>query len=53
MKEMLPPDGTRRPQIRDKRVDLPHPLGPTIATNSPLDKVKLILDRALVSPSFV
>ncbi len=53
MKEMLPPDGTRRPQIRDKSVDLPHPLGPTIATNSPLDKVKLILDRALVSPSFV
>ena len=49
MKEMLPPDGTRRPQIRDKSVDLPHPLGPTIATNSPLDKVKLILDRALVS----
>ena len=44
MKEMLPPDGTRRPQIRDKSVDLPHPLGPTIATNSPLDKVKLIED---------
>ena len=28
--------GAIRPAIRDRSVDLPQPLGPTIATNSPL-----------------
>ena len=33
-KAMVPVSGSRRPAIMDSKVDLPHPLGPTIETNT-------------------
>lgn len=38
------------PEIIDNNVDLPHPLGPIMLTNSPFFISKLILFNACISP---
>lgn len=48
-----PKVGFRMPAIMDRIVVLPQPLGPTIATNSPLFTSKDRLSIALVSSVFV
>ena len=50
---MLPLSGFISPAIRESRVDLPHPEGPTTAVNSPGARENEISDRAFVSPSNV
>ena len=45
-----PESGCIRPAISERRVDLPHPDGPTIAINSPFSIVMLTSVTAGVSP---
>src|SRR5688572_27988144 len=47
---MLPSEGAIRPATRFNTVDLPHPLGPTRATNSCSETVRLIDCSARMPP---
>jgi hypothetical protein len=46
-----PSDALSNPQIKESKVDFPHPDGPTTARNSPAETENDIFERAFVSPS--
>lgn len=47
---MVPDSGARIPEIRERRVVLPQPDGPTIEVNEPGCSWKDIFDKAGISP---